>query len=822
KFDTAAVYDGEGHTIDVDALVAAFAAAGDVRITYARAVDGEPTDGWSEEAPVFTNACEEVVWYRASKPNYEDFVHAAKVTIAKRDATLASGSGSWVYDGAAHSNATVTASGFVAGEGVTASGFATITDVGTVANTFDYAFTEGTLAANYAVTVETGTLTVARATLPGGEGGGEPDVPGEEPGQIPEGGLSKFDTAAVFDGAGHTLDTNRLVAAFAAAMVGGETRVVYGLPERGDDMSVVAPNVWREDVPVFTNACAEVVWYKVTNPNYADFVHAAKVTIAPRPATLRSAGGTWVYDGAAHSNATVTATGFVVGEGVTADGFATITGVGTVANTFDYAFNEGTLAANYAVTVETGTLEVTRSVLDPGAVLGGSATAESPLVCELVYNGAAQGLPLEPDLGEEPYGLLYALASDGAYSETSPTRTNVADGDLRIHFKVVSPNYEPLCGVAVLRIVPKAVTEEMLDYGDDVFFFDGADTKVPDVVLADTNAVGAVISTADDYTRVYGERLATGEYPVTITGRNNYTGSATKAFAVLKRPISPPVIGSQAYNGRTRRATVPSDPRWTVVRNDGGVEAGDYPVTLRLTNTEDYRWTGQGEDEAEWTGVFTIRRAANGWSTTPGMKGWAYGEAPSEPVARARYGTFSVAYRRKGADVASETAERPSIPGDYIARFWVEESANYAAVASAEVAFTIARGSYTGGDHTTTTPEPVPYSWLDPYLESYGGGDYERAGHATGRNGVALWASYVAGLDPEDPESRLLADIWMDAAGEPVVTWSPDLSKDAAIDVPRVYTVYGKARLDDPAWTPVTDGNRAEMRFFKVGVRLAR
>lgn len=198
--------------------------------------------------------------------------------------------------------------------------------------------------------------------------------------------------------------------------------------------------------------------------------------------------------------------------------------------------------------------------------------------------------------------------------------------------------------------------------------------------------------------------------PVTVTAKNNYIGTVTKTFPVLKRPVAPPVIGTKAYNGRTQKATVTTDSRWTVVRNNGGVDVGEYEVVLRLTNTEDYRWKGIGEDEAEWTGVFRITKANNGWSRYPGMTGWTYGETPSEPVmGQARYGTVQVAYRRKGADVSTETATKPSTPGTYIARFWVDETENHIGVALStpyEVEFEIAPGAG-GFTETQTTPVPV-------------------------------------------------------------------------------------------------------------------
>ena len=61
--------------------------------------------------------------------------------------------------------------------------------------------------------------TVTKASIVGGEGGG--GEPGED--DVPDGRLSKFDAAFVYDGTGHTIDTNALVVAFGAAMIGENT-----------------------------------------------------------------------------------------------------------------------------------------------------------------------------------------------------------------------------------------------------------------------------------------------------------------------------------------------------------------------------------------------------------------------------------------------------------------------------------------------------------------------------------------------------------------------------------------------------------------------
>ena len=645
---------------------------------------------------------------------------------------------------------------------------------------------------------------------------------------------SEFSTAATYDGAGHTAAVvpPSLLTAPVTVRYYGAVATSATLPARGDGAVATSATLpeeaaWSGEAPVFTNAGVHTVFYALDARHYETYFGTATVTIAPRPVTLVSDGAEKVYDGTPLRCGAVRvkdgSPGFVDGEGFAATCSGALTDVGAMENLFDYALTGGALTGNYTITKEYGWLRVTPATLDPGAVFGGGETdADGGPLCARVYNGAPQPFAPAPDFGE-PYRLSYALVpgDESAYSETAPTRTHVAEGDLAVYFKFLSPNYAPYYGKGTLRIVPKALTEEMCVADEDAaWFFDGTE-KRPAVTVVDGEPN---IATADDYTLAYSGRTGAGLFPVTVTGTNDYCGVVTKEFAILKRPVAPPVIPSRAYSGRLQKPTIAADARWTVAANPGGTDAGLYTnVVLRLANAADYRWKGLGEDVSDWTGVFEIRKGANGWTVYPGIRSWTNGvEAAGAPTGRARHGTLSVAYRRRGAPVASETAERPSAPGRYTARFWVEESKNYAGVGLAapyDVDFEIFRGpdDPPAGDATTTTPVPVPHAWLDAYVGRFGGGDYEAAAHAPGANGVALWESYVAGLDPADAASRFTASIALGADGTPVVTWSPDLR---AAEPPRAYTVYGKPTLGATAWTPVTDANRAAMRFFKVTVEV--
>ena len=123
-----------------------------------------------------------------------------------------------------------------------------------------------------------------------------------------------------------------------------------------------------------------------------------------------------------------------------------------------------------------------------------------------------------------------------------------------------------------------------------------------------------------------------------------------------------------------------------------------------------------------------------------------------------------------------------------------------------------------GSGYTLTTPEPVPYSWLDEYQLGVGT-DYETAGNAAsgkmqGGRALQVWQDYVAGTDPTNLASRFIAKIEM-ADSTPIVTWEPDLNTNGVI---RTYKVYGKETLEGGGvWQYPTNSLH---RFFKVTVEM--
>ena len=228
---------------------------------------------WSGEPPVFTNAGVHTVFYTLDAPYYETYAGTATVTVSPRPVTLVSAGAEKVYDGTPLRADAVRVKegslGFVGDEGFTAACRGALTDVGAMENLFDYAFTGGALAGNYAIAKEYGWLRVAPARA-----WSDGDEPGE--GAVPAGGLSKFDATFAYDGRPHTIDTNALAA---VEKVGCTPTVSYALTQEGP---------WQAEAFVFTDVVATSFWYRISlnNANYEDYVHAARLTITPRDIAL--------------------------------------------------------------------------------------------------------------------------------------------------------------------------------------------------------------------------------------------------------------------------------------------------------------------------------------------------------------------------------------------------------------------------------------------------------------------------------------------------------------------------------------------------------
>ena len=232
SFATAFTYDGDGHTIALTPPTL----LQPTTVRYGIAADTVT----SAQPSKFTDAGTHTVFFTIAARYYETYAGSATVTIAPRPVTLVSAGAEKVYDGTPLRRNVVTVKGgslgFADGEGVETTCTGSLTDVGGMENLFEYSFSEGTKADNYAITKEYGWLRVTPAALD----------------TAPIGATASY--TLPYDGEGHVFTVEPGVE---------PARVYYALVP-GDERA------YTNEVPVFTNATAEAVevYFKIMSSNY--------------------------------------------------------------------------------------------------------------------------------------------------------------------------------------------------------------------------------------------------------------------------------------------------------------------------------------------------------------------------------------------------------------------------------------------------------------------------------------------------------------------------------------------------------------------------
>ena len=298
-------YDGKGHSITVIADEGA-------TVTYS-----ENGQSYSETNPVYKNAGTYTVYYKVTKPNYQEVVGTETVEIipAKMNVTAKGYTG--IYDGAPHTititadaDATVTYS--EDGTSYSASK-PSYTDVGTY--TVYYKVTKP----NYQEVVGTATVEIMPASLT----------------VIAEG------YTGIYDGKAHAISVT----------ADAGTTVMYSV--NGEPYS--------ETNPSYTDVGTYTVSYKVTKPNYQEVVGTATVEIMPASLTVIAEGYTGIYDGKAHAISVTADAGTTVMYSVNGEPYSennpSYTDVGT------YTVSYKVTKPNYQEVQGVKTVEITPAVL---------------------------------------------------------------------------------------------------------------------------------------------------------------------------------------------------------------------------------------------------------------------------------------------------------------------------------------------------------------------------------------------------------------------------------------------------------------------------
>jgi hypothetical protein len=122
----------------------------------------------------------------------------------------------------------------------------------------------------------------------------------------------------------------------------------------------------------------------------------------------------------------------------------------------------------------------------------------------------------------------------------------------------------------------------------------------------------------------------------------------------------------------------------------------------------------------------------------------------------------------------------------------------------------------------STVNHPTPLWWLASAGYT---NDFETAVDVVGANGLPLWESYLAGLDPANSQSQLRAEVTKSDTGDLVLNWTPEagrfytIQSSAAIEGPFT-DVEGAIDLADSVQTfSIAMDVNAGQRFFRIVVR---
>ena len=413
-----------------------------------------------------------------------------KLVVNPRALTILSDSDSKVYDAiplTAH-RVTVSEPGFAPGDSVSYSFTGSRTVVGYEQNSFTYTFNEGTLASDYELTVNFGTLSV---------------ISRPENARF-EVTVSADTGSALYDGQPHTLDALHLGDETAsggealAFTLNGETFALRGLRAARTETDSGSYEVNVTGTPFVTDRAGNDV-----TDQFVIFPVSGKLSIAPRTVVLTSGDAEHAYNGRELRNAAVTVScdGFAEGEGASYSVTGARTLVGESRNEFSYSLNPGTNASNYRISTVFGVLRV----LNRDARYEVTLRANS---AEVLYNGEAQQVTGFESTTFTQNGVTYTVNGLTAYG----SGTDAGDYPVRVRGNAivldaggndVTAQFTVRTEPGTLTVRPRSVTLTSATVSRE---YNGRPFADPEIVISGDGFVG------DDGVEIYGSvsRLLVG------------------------------------------------------------------------------------------------------------------------------------------------------------------------------------------------------------------------------------------------------------------------------------------------------------------------
>lgn len=207
------------------------------------------------------------------------------------------------------------------------------------------------------------------------------------------------------------------------------------------------------------------------------------------------------------------------------------------------------------------------------------------------------------------------------------------------------------------------------------------------------------------YTITNNKQTETGLYFVTVAlkDKSNYIWSdstiddLTFNFVINKALISVPKLNSKAYNGEIQIADIAQDDRIIVIKNDGGINVGNYDVILKITDDSFKNYAWKDETEQTITLSFEIEKYTYNTITNLSISSWVIGETAKTPNGQAEFG--EITYKYVGLDTNYSSSVAPTKAGSYKLIASVLETSNYNGCTD-ECMFVIAKKDFVLDDET--------------------------------------------------------------------------------------------------------------------------
>lgn len=319
---------------------------------------------------------------------------------------------------------------------------------------------------------------------------------------------------------------------------------------------------------------------------------------------------------------------------------------------------------------------------------------------------------------------------------TTPTIKVKKAGDSALIVTYIGDTYEGGPAGVSITVAPKKVSEDMIGVIETQEYTGSAIT--PELVVKDG---GVALISGTDFDSKYDNNTNAGENTATVTinGKGNYTGTASRKFTIKPKDIKGAVITLQAdslvYTGLTQEVQITS-----VTLNQVPLTANDYDIVKgsnKRINADDsitLTIAGKGNYTGTATTTWKITKAApklGNFDVTPELsQKQTYDGKPKEVTAKTKNGVIdmgdvTVYYEGISGTTYTRRETAPTNAGTYKVILSVAEGKNYTAAEIEAGILTIDKADLTVEDvteffeYTKTGAQKINIANLVPGARSY-------------------------------------------------------------------------------------------------------